>query len=306
MFRAVSPAIIKSPTAKWLASSGSLPAWLSASGGANRTVVGADGLIAAATAPRFDHLYGAKELLVEPQSVNSVIQSNLASATGWTATRSAITTGSATGPDGTASSAGKVTSDATAANSHLIQQSRSYTSGLTYCWSAIAKAVNNGAVEGISLRLPSGQFGGTTPRADFSLTGAGAVGTTTNCTAGIISLGSGWYWCWLTSAATSTASGNAVCYTMKNGTITYDGDSANAVYLWGIMLDPNNFPASRVLTTTASVTASADAISAGLTYQDNAAIVTVRSLAGVISHTRLSALSGISAITGRIIAIEVY
>jgi hypothetical protein len=264
----------------WAASSGSLPSWLSIAGGANRLKYNSSNVYESSAAPRFDYTFGAPSLLIEPASTNSLLQSRLGSVTGWTQTRSAISTGSLTGITGVANSAGKVTADATAANSHLIQQSRAFTSGNTYTFSCFAKPINDGSVEGLSLRFPSGQFGGTTPRVDFVLSGNGSTALPINVTNyGIVyNSETGWYRCWISSLCTSTASGNSVCYLQKNGTVTFDGDSTTAIGLDSVQVEPLAYPSSPIFTTTTAVSPTADVITAGATYQDNKARVYGRSI----------------------------
>lgn len=94
------PAPPTTPVATWLASSGSLPAWLSFSRASSGTFVNVSGLLetAATDVARFDYSTGAVGLLLEQGVANNVLNSN------WVTTGSptipTITNSAATGPDG--------------------------------------------------------------------------------------------------------------------------------------------------------------------------------------------------------------
>ena len=229
------------------------------------TFVGSDGLIQSAStdAPRFDHNPTTGEslgLLVEEARTNLLLQSNGFDTT-WTNTNSSETAASGTAPDGTNTAwEFKDTSDGSA-TAHRLDQTVSFTSGVSYTLSIYAKV---GSIEGIHFLFPSGPFGVDT-RINFDLSLGTASVFAGTATASITNSGNGWYRCVATATASSTAPAAIQLRTMKvvSGTLSsfYQGDGTGTILVWGAQLEAGAFPTSYIPTTTATVTRSADVAS---------------------------------------------
>lgn len=273
----------------WDASSGALPSWLSASGGANGTRLNSSNLIVAATAPRFDFGRG---LLYEPASTNLTVQSAFAAS--WTTTRATLTPAAVTGPDGGTTGATLI-SDATASNTHLTSRTIAFTAGQTYTFSVLLK--QTGPFGWAQLRLTSPAFG-VTPIVNVNI-GTGVLGTVVSAIrANIAPYPNGYYLVEVTALATVSTNSSIQLYLSQgdSGTV-FNGDNATGVIAWGAQVEALAYASSRILTGAATVTRTADALSA-TAYQTNRATVLVKSIAtGVRSTINLAQLSDISSLT---------
>jgi hypothetical protein len=215
------------------------------------------------SAPRFDHNPTTGEslgLLVEEARTNLLLQSN-GFGTTWTNTNSSETAASGTAPDGTDTAwEFKDTADGSAV-AHRLDQTVSFTSGVSYTLSIYAKV---GSIEGIHFLFASGAFGVDT-RINFDLSLGTASVFAGTATASITNSGNGWYRCVATATASSTASAVIQLRTMKvvSGTLSsfYQGDGTGTILIWGAQLEVGAFPTSYIPTTTATVTRSADTCS---------------------------------------------
>ncbi|MDQ7832026.1 MAG: hypothetical protein RDU30_09850 [Desulfovibrionaceae bacterium] len=162
-------------------------------------------------------------------------------------------------PDGTAT-ADKLVEDATAANSHYAAQTISVTSGTTYTFSVFVKA---GERTRIVPQFPAASFvancyvdinasAGTVTAGP----GAGSVG--------IEDMGNGVYRCWLTATATATASALITMFLHSGTSVSYDGDGASGIYIWGMQFEANPFPTSYIQTANTAVTRAADVCTVAL------------------------------------------
>jgi len=227
------------------------------------TYLGSDGLLKSAAIDEARIEYDASGnclgLLVEEARTNLLPQS-IANAN-WGKIGVSITENFATAPD-ESSTAYKI-SETTANSIHYAQQTNiQFTSGITYTESLIAKAGTNSVVQ---LLGTSGIFG-SLAWANFDLSDGtiGSKGAEAN--AAIKPLGNGWYRCSLTMTATVNGSASAGFIILApNKTYprapSYQGNSDNHIYAWGIQTEAGSFPTSYIPTSGSAVTRAADVAS---------------------------------------------
>jgi hypothetical protein len=146
----------------------------------------------------------------------------------WIKTRSSISSNSTIAPDGTLT-ADKLIED-TAAGSHFIQDSINYVAGQIYTLSIYAKADTRSS---ISIQMPGPAFT-TIKSAFFNLSTGAVTNISTGATANIENVGNGWYRCSITSTATTTATASTAIGILAIGTsISYTGDGASGLFIWG-------------------------------------------------------------------------
>ncbi len=168
---------------------------------------------------------------------NLLPQSETFDASSWTKTRTrAFGSGSVVNaianPVNGAVTADLLVEDNTAGNSHYVSGSQLLPSGV-YTFSVYAKAAGrswlylfmNPDVRGAYFDLANGVVGSTTGGASRN----------------IVSLGGGWYRCWITATMTNPAYYNVFMAEADND-YTYDGDNASGVYLFGAMLNEGVTP----------------------------------------------------------------
>lgn len=145
--------------------------------------------------PRFTDL----GLWLGGQRTNLIQDARTVGRTGWSNT--GVTASITTGPNGIVGDATTLTEDANTSTHSTVFSSISYTSGLVYTASVLARAGTCGTVQ---LTFPSGAFG-PTAFANFNLL-TGTLGTVgAGCTASIRQFGS-WYQIQVTATATTTVS----------------------------------------------------------------------------------------------------
>jgi hypothetical protein len=210
------------------------------------------------SAPRFDHKPTTGEslgLLVEEARTNLLLQSNQFDTT-WTNSNSSDTAAAGTAPDGTNTAWElKDTLDASP-TAHTIQQSVSFTSGITYSLSLWMKA---GTVAEGGIALPSAAFGAVLINRINLSTGA-VISSSGSTTTVVTPFPAGWYRITLTATATATASGNVQIRPMNGGT-TYTGTGNGTILIWAAQIEAGAFPTSYIPTTSATVTRAADVAS---------------------------------------------
>ena len=224
------------------------------------TYLGSDGLLKSAAIDEARIEYDASGnclgLLVEEARTNLLPQS-IANAN-WGKVNVSITENFATAPD-ESSTAYKI-SETTANSIHYVQQTNiQFTSGITYTESLIAKAGTNSVVQ---LLGTSGIFG-SLAWANFDLSD-GTIGSKgAGANAAIKPLGNGWYRCSLTMTATVNSSASAgFIILVPNKTYprapSYQGNSDNHIYAWGIQTEAGSFPTSYIPTSGSTVTRAKD------------------------------------------------
>jgi hypothetical protein len=172
---------------------------------------------------------------------------DLSNASYWNKANSSISGTLFTAPDATTTANSLIESSATGL--HYVQQfSPTLVSGNTYTISVYLKA---GTRTWGYIGLPSGVFGATS--AYFNLS-TGAVGTVVGGTAAITSVGSGWYRCSITKAATAGAGGNILIATATaDNTVSYTGDGTSNILVWGAQLEIGTSAFTYIPTTTTAV-----------------------------------------------------
>lgn len=221
------------------------------------TRVNKDGLIegVAADVPRLDYplidgvVQDCPALLLEPQRTNNSQYSEDFSNSVWVKARLTVTGNQAVSPDGTVT-ADKLIEN-TDNNSHLLYQTSSV-SAQDYTSSIFLK--QNGRKK-IRLRFDNAS---TLRYAEFNLEN-GIVDSSSNATASIENYGNGWYRCIIKVTATATTFYNVVQLLSDSGDLSYQGDGASGVYMWGAMVEQGSYPTSYIPNlSTGTTTRSAD------------------------------------------------
>lgn len=221
------------------------------------------GLVRSASADRLrvEWIGGVPYFSLEEARENLCLQSADLSTT-WVNVRSTDASNATTSPDGT-TTADSLIEDATAAASHYINQSfTKAASALAYSLSVYLKA---GTRDHAELWI-WGADSTHRVRAEFDLTN-GTVETSVEAggdfVAGISaieSLDDGWYRC-IVTCTTDTSTNLTTAIFMSDGTsISYNGDGASLISVWGILLEQAASPSSYTPTTTVAVTRNADTL----------------------------------------------
>jgi len=177
--------------------------------------------------------------------------------TTWANTRSSDAANSETAPDGT-STADSIIEDATASNTHYIQQSATVaaTTNLEYAGSVYLKA---GTRTWAAVVLLEGT-GSTAVRQYINLS-TGALGTLSaganwsDQRAYVTDAGNGWYRVDVIARKTNTATSVFLRVELAtgNGTNSYTGNGTSLIYAWGGQLTQGSQPVRYTATTTAAV-----------------------------------------------------
>jgi len=201
-------------------------------------------------------------LLMEAARTNLTIQSQDLSGLDWTKVRSSISSNATAAPDGT-TTADTLVEDSTAAATHRMATNLSLTvaAATTYTFSCFIKAA--GRTRGQLRFVGSADTDGVT--IEFNLTagtasGAANIGTGSGATGSIQALPNGWYRVWVTGALNGglTAANPRIGLEDDSGNLSYNGDGASGLHLWGLQVEAGAFPSSYIPTTTASVARTAD------------------------------------------------
>jgi hypothetical protein len=176
--------------------------------------------------------YGPNNLLLQSQTFG----------TGWAQVSATVTSDAATAPDGTLTADKLVEAAATA--QHFINQSTSVQVGVPFVTSVYAKA---GERNWLRIQHVSG------PSVWFNLA-AGTLGTVTApATAGMVSVGNGWYRCYV--AGVSSGVTTYFFTQTANNETSYTGDGTSGLFLWGAQLEAVTYqttPSTYYPTTTAA------------------------------------------------------
>jgi hypothetical protein len=140
---------------------------------------------------------------------------------------SGSTANATTAPDG-ATTADLITEDLTTA-AHGVRQSVAVTTGVNYTYTVRAKqAVGTRTLTLRSQYTPTGFQGAT-----FNLSTGATSGVGTGITAASTDLGNGWWLCSISFASSGTGSGVFYVNITSAGTVSYAGDGASSIYIWG-------------------------------------------------------------------------
>jgi hypothetical protein len=236
---------------------------MTVSGGANGTVVNNAGLVVAASCPRFDYdpvTLAAKGLLVEEARTNLLLRSAEFDNASWTKFQATATADQTTSPGGTTT--GDLLKEDGSAGTHVVFQNATTSAATSNTLTVYAKSK-----ERTRIRLLMSDTGANDVRADFDLSAqttsnVTADGTGSSPVADITAAGSGWYRCRLTGIpAGAGATVRSHVYLLDaSGNLSYTGDNASGLYVWGAQLEAATFATSYIPTTTATVTRTADSV----------------------------------------------
>jgi len=191
--------------------------------------------------------YDAKSSAVAEQ--NLVLQSQTFN-TSWTTSNISLTANSVVAPDGT-TTAYTLTSTATT-GSHGLFQTKPIRSGETY--SIYAKA---GTSNFVALTGNGTSSFAVSACATFNLS-TGLVASSSNCTASMVSVGSGWYRCIVANTTFNTdyfiiAASEGDLAPTSSPWGSYTGTGLN-VYIWGAQLEQRSAVTAYTPTTTTAIT----------------------------------------------------
>lgn len=236
--------------------------------------------------PRFGRMIpgGPRGYIEELQRTNLFLYSQDQTQGAWSKTRSSVTGAGATAPDGTVTMC-KLIEDASATNDHFTQQTvAKAASATTYTWHGYFKAGERSAVTMTSYGSAfANRVEMTVSLSSGTVLSAAAVsGAYATASGGIVAIGGGIYWVWMTYT-TDTHTDQSCRFSLHNGSSTvYTGDGASGIYVWGAQLEAANYASTCIPTTTASATRSADL-----------AVATLSTLVGASAATALQTQGGI-------------
>jgi hypothetical protein len=220
------------------------------------TYVGADGLIktAAIDEPRieFNQDGSYKGLLVEPQRTNLVLRSEEFDDAYWTKSNATITANAAISPSGV-QNADKLIPDTSTAIHSVSRASQPITGGF---YSVFVKA------DGYDwILLTSHSSSAPATRGAFFNLSNGTIGATASgIIAKIEDYGNGWYRCSI-SEGNAPSSIWAVIVTNADSVITFTGNGADGVLIWGAQNEQGSTASSYIKTEASTFTRVADVIS---------------------------------------------
>lgn len=213
--------------------------------------------------PRFDYdpvTLAPKGLLIEEARTNLLIQSEAFDTVAWGKTGSTISVNVGVAPSG-ATTADKIVEDTSTGVHEVSGTVLGITAGQNYATTFFLKA------DGRSLVRVMQTWNGTTDRvhADFDLTNgtvgsAVITGTAVSANAPVItSFDNGWYRCQISgSCPTGTTLLNYVRMMSAAGVVSYTGNGASGVQIYGGQAEAGSFATSYITTVASTVSRSAD------------------------------------------------
>ena len=172
-----------------------------------------------------------KGVLIEGARTNLCLQSQTFDNASWSKVRSSVSANVVVAPDGT-TTADKLVEDTTASNTHRVQQSITISSGVAHTASVYLKAAERSWA---ALTF----FDGTSTWTIYANLSTGALGSSSGSPTAttITALANGWYRVSLTATTGNTAGQVQIYAATADGTISYTGDGASGLYLWGAQLE---------------------------------------------------------------------
>lgn len=207
--------------------------------------------------PRFEYdpiSLQPKGLLIEGSRTNNILRSQDYAQAVWSKSRITLTTNAIVSPEGL--STGARLQETIDASTHVLQQNRTLTAGVTTV-SIYAKAgernwfyigVSNGSNYGAHFNLNDGSLGSTQ---------GAIVATSTH-------VGNGWYRCSLTFTAVAATGQFFFRIASASNITSYTGDGVSGLYVWGAQVENGEFPSSYILTAGSAVTRAADSLTMGV------------------------------------------
>lgn len=181
---------------------------------------------------------------------NYCLQSQAINVAPWSSVRASRNGDVTTDPDGN-STADSLIEDATASDTHFMQQTFAtlFDGSSTYVVSIYAKP--NGR-DRFRLDLHTAAF--PTTNATFNVATGDLVSKSATATAGISSAGAGWYRCYVSNTSDAAVSAPVQIFLDGGAGVTYNGDGASGMYFWQAQLEVGSTPTDPILTTTEAVT----------------------------------------------------
>ena len=220
---------------------------------------------AASDVLRFDYdpvTLAPRGILIEGARTNLITYSDDFANASWLKTGATISSDAITAPDG--GGADKITEDTSTGEHGVLGSNVSYTSGTTYCLSAIVKAAERTLIRAL---LPDAAFG-VNCVVVFNLSAGTAVLVTGSASTvySITAFGGGWWRITLSAAATATVSATSAQLRLATTgtTVSYTGTSGHGLYLWGAQLEAGAFASSLIRTAGASTTRAADVLTTAI------------------------------------------
>ena len=207
-------------------------------------------------ARRGHHVYNGAEWVNEGVLVESEARTNLITYSDLSANinpaGATLTANIASGIDGETSAATLIEDTSTGVHRFTQSVSPTITSGAPYSASIYAKA--NGRTE---IRLSENAATGA--YATFNLLDGSIVSSGLGGSGVTEDMGNGWYRCTMTFTSAGTV-GRIDVSLLSSGSISYTGDGASGVYLYGEQLEAGSTPSSYIPTSGVTVTRAADTL----------------------------------------------
>ena len=183
-----------------------------------------------------------KGVLIEGARTNLCLQSQTFDNANWVKTAATVSADAAVAPDGT-TTADALIEDGTSASQHRVQMSTAatYATAATFAASVYFKAGSGS--RNVVCRI--GGASGSAYAVFNPSTGAVVTSTVTGANwtlpatpSAATALANGWYRGVVVASHTETSSGVTLFLQLASGSnISYDGDSASSVYLWGAQVE---------------------------------------------------------------------
>jgi hypothetical protein len=196
-------------------------------------------------------------------TTNLLLQTEDYTAANWNKIRSTITANAATAPD-RAVTADKLVEDASATTTHYVNQAiTKAASAITYTFSVFLKAAERtNALFQISNNTGTGGVSAIVNLLTGALSAIGSSGTFATANPSPVaraeSLGNGWWRVSITAISDTDTVIKGETYLHNGTSVTYTGDGASGLYVWGGQFEQASFATPYVPTTTASASSSND------------------------------------------------